>query len=426
MGWAKVKYIEELWAHEDLFGDSEIMKFCDPEAGVDGIRYYGSFTWKYNTGKSDTFDILFIPCQTLPVASEFTLDGHTFRSRNGFCLYVYSPSGTIYALTTFVEEMAAAYTIEEDVLLRAVELHAKYESMLYGSVLTEMPQEDPADDLLRVKATYLMNIGSVPRFEEPYGERYYGNFSGYDIVFMSYKMNATQTQTIAGETFYYGTYFWLYAIKDWQIEVLQVVYKEGLVTQEDIVQLALIHRITHYPGEVLDEIKHNVQDFDKWLNKALTSEYADPSKLNLEQFFLSAFREADNAVTASERAQIKELFAHNPDYQELIDRLDITRLPVERMNEVLQTCFGITLEDIDEAGFKDLHYLETTNCYYIIGGGASGTEDFQAQSIEVLHDGSICVYYTANEDDTVYALTLVWKGDGYKIHSNMRVPIQIQ
>ena len=27
-------------------------------------------------------------------------------------------------------------------------------------------------------------------------------------------MNATQTQTIGGETFYYGTYFWLYAIKE--------------------------------------------------------------------------------------------------------------------------------------------------------------------------------------------------------------------
>lgn len=160
-------------------------------------------------------------------------------------------------------------------------------------------------------------------------------------------------------------------------------------------------------------------NLDSWYNKALTCEYATPAQLDMEAFFLAAFREDDNAVTASERAQLKELFTHNPDYQEVIDRLDITRLPVERMNKVLQEYFGITLEDIDEAGFKDLHYLESTNSYYIIGGGASVTMGFRALSVQTMEDGSICVSYTANWEDTVYVVTLMPQGDGYQILSNV-------
>ena len=398
------------------------MKFCDPEEGIDGIRYYGSFTWKYNSGKSDTYDILFVPCKNLPVASEFTLEGHTFRSRNSFCLYIYSASSTLYPLTTFVEEMAPAYTIEEDVLVRAVELHAEYESALYGSVLTEMPQEKPADNLLRVKAAYLMNIGSVPRFGEPDGERYYGNFSGYDIVFMIWPtdMNATLTGTIGGQTFYYHRYFSLFAIKDWQLEELAVVFKEGHISQEDIVQLAKIHEIANNPKKALEEINELFGNLTSWYNKALTSDYDTPSQLVLSQFFLNAFPEEDNKVSDSERAELKALYGND-----LIDFLDITRLPVDRMNQVLQEYFGITLDEFDVAADRDLHYLESTDCYYIIGGGASCVMDFKAHAIETNANGTITVYYTANWDDIEYMLTLVWNGEGYRILSNEIRPLEV-
>ncbi len=427
----RIELIEDSWAKENKAGFAENLKFCHAATGMDGIRRYYSFMKEDYKGQNQRYDILYIPCQALPVPTEFTFSGHTFRSRNAFGLYVFSSQHldsldvTLNLFIPLVEYINSS-TIEETALLVSVQMHNLYEEELYGSFLNEMPQENPADDLLRLKAAWLVNFGQVPAFEDVNGPRYYGTFSGYDIIFSPTQLTATQTQTIGGESFSHTSSFELLAFKDWQFYKLQDVYDQGLISQKNIVQLAQIHREPIDQEAVLAELDALVGDFDSWYNKVLTCEYDTPSQLVLSQFFLNAFREDGNKVTDSERAQLKDLFAHNPDYQVIMDRLDITRLPVERMNEVLQTCFGITLEDIDEAGFKDLVYLESTNCYYIIGGGASVTMDFQAQSIEVLYDGSICVYYTANGDDTVYALTLVWKGDGYKIRSNMRVPIQIQ
>jgi maltose-binding protein MalE len=179
---------------------------------------------------------------------------------------------------------------------------------------------------------------------------------------------------------------------------------------------AVVEQPNWEQNEALASLVKLVGDVDSWYNKALSCEYASPEQLDLGVFFLNAFREESNLVTDSERAQLKNLYG-----SDLIDILDITRLPVERMNAVLQEYFGITLEDIDEAGFKDLHYLESTNCYYIIGGGASGIMDFKALSVETLHDGSICVYYTANWDDAVYAFTLTATDNGYRIASNRKM-----
>lgn len=176
------------------------------------------------------------------------------------------------------------------------------------------------------------------------------------------------------------------------------------------------------PTEPIDE---ELADFNSlfgelgsWYNKALCCEYATPAQLELWTFFLSAFNEESNQVTDSERAQLKDLIG-NPDVYDSIDNLDITRLPADRMNQVLQDYFGITLDDIDDAGFAGQLYLESTDCYYIIGGGAAVVKEFNAVSVEYMDDGSIRVYYTANWTNTVYVVTLMPHGDGYRILSNV-------
>ena len=176
------------------------------------------------------------------------------------------------------------------------------------------------------------------------------------------------------------------------------------------------------PTEPIDEelAKFNALfgELGSWYNKALCCEYATPAQLELWTFFLSAFNEESNQVTDSERAQLKDLIG-NPDVYDHIDNLDITRLPADRMNQVLQDYFGITLDDIDDAGFAGQLYLESTDCYYIIGGGAAVVKEFNAVSVEYMDDGSIRVYYTANWTNTVYVVTLMPHGDGYRILSNV-------
>jgi hypothetical protein len=172
------------------------------------------------------------------------------------------------------------------------------------------------------------------------------------------------------------------------------------------------------PAEVRADFNALFGELGSWYNKALCCEYATPAQLELWTFFLSAFNEESNQVTDSERAQLKDLIG-NPDVYDSIDNLDITRLPADRMNQVLQDYFGITLDDIDDAGFAGQLYLESTDCYYIIGGGAAVVKEFNAVSVEYMDDGSIRVYYTANWTNTVYVVTLMPHGDGYRILSNV-------
>ena len=179
---------------------------------------------------------------------------------------------------------------------------------------------------------------------------------------------------------------------------------------------------TTQPTEPIDEevAKFNALfgELGSWYNKALTCEYETPAQLKLSFFFLAAFNEDSNQITDSERAQLKAVYDGNDNF---IDFLHITRLPVYRMNRLLMDYFAITLDEIEDAGFAELLYLQSVDCYYIIGGGASCTMDFNAISVETLEDGLICVYYTANYEDTVYVVTLMPYGDGYRILSNLAV-----
>ena len=414
----RIALIEDSWAKENKAGFAQNMKFCHAAAGVDGIRHYYSFMKEDYKGQNQRYDILYIPCQALPVATEFTFSGHTFRSRNGFGLYVFSSQHlealdvTLNLFIPLVEYINSS-TIEETALLVSVQMHNLYEEELYGSFLKEMPKVDPADDLLRLKAAWLVNFGQVPAFEDVRGPRYYGTFSGYAIVFEQTNLTVVQTQTIGGQSFTHGYSFVLYAIKDWQLYLLEDVYAQGLISQEDIVQLAQVHRGWGREDTEMAALEELFADVDSWYNRAIVSQYSDPTQIKLELLFYVGFEGESRDPTDKEWEQLKDERGFNIN-------MDLIRLPVDRMNEVLMDLFGITLEDMDTTAFENLVYLESTNCYYHMVTDFECVDNFHAESMQTNEDGSISLYYTANWDDTLYAVTLMVTDDGYRIISNMK------
>ena len=158
------------------------------------------------------------------------------------------------------------------------------------------------------------------------------------------------------------------------------------------------------------------ESLGSWYNVALVCEYATPEKIDLYEFFLNGFMGEPTEPTDAELEELRDM----PGF---MIELGLKRLPVQKMNQVLRDCFGITLDKIDKAGFEGLIYLERTDCYYIIGDGASCVLDFNALSVETMEDGAICVYYMkydVYDEDAVYVVTLVPDGDDYKICSNVR------
>lgn len=152
-------------------------------------------------------------------------------------------------------------------------------------------------------------------------------------------------------------------------------------------------------------------------NWALTSQYANPTFVDLELLFYLGFSDESLKPTDAEWEELKDIPGFDINF-------DLVRLPVDKMNQVLTRYFGITLEDVDASGFEGLVYLESTNCYYRMGTDTEVVENFKATAVEDLEDGTVRLSYTG----TSYALggngtgvaVLKPVGDGYQIVSNKK------
>ena len=177
------------------------------------------------------------------------------------------------------------------------------------------------------------------------------------------------------------------------------------------------------PTEPIDEelAKFNALfgELGSWYNKALDYEYTTPTETMDWEIFSGAFRDESNQISDSEISELKAMY---PESVEAIENLDIHRLPVDRINQVLTQLFGITLADMDDSVVSGLPYIERTDCYYLIGGGVGGVMNFNALSVEHQEDGTIRLTYTQDcwrGDATMYVVTLMPYGDSYRILSNL-------
>ena len=148
-----------------------------------------------------------------------------------------------------------------------------------------------------------------------------------------------------------------------------------------------------------------------WYNKALLCQYTSPAQLKLKVLFYSGFAGESQKPTDAEWAELMDQPGFDINY-------DLIRLPADKMNQVLTDYFGITLDEIDDAGFENLVFLESTNCYYHMASDAMAVENFKATAVETQENGAIRVSYTAGYNDAAYVVTLMPNGEGYRILSN--------
>ena len=155
--------------------------------------------------------------------------------------------------------------------------------------------------------------------------------------------------------------------------------------------------------------------FDKpgsWYRRALTSSYNDPADANIAHFFSQGFPD-EGPITDVEWNELKDVpgFARNK---------NLRRLPSNRMDEVLTQVFGLTLDQMNGIGIEKLVYLESTNCYYLMGGEDTVSE---LHFTETPHMG--CNYYTNSKFDS-WAVYITFNKAGPQVQQNsMTSPQQV-
>ena len=153
---------------------------------------------------------------------------------------------------------------------------------------------------------------------------------------------------------------------------------------------------------------------DRWYPQALFMEFDDPRNIRLKDFLFDSCKPWPFKHFTDD-AERKELF----DQLGLEDlRYDWTGIEASTVEEILQTVFGLSLDDFTDEAKKGYYYLESTDCYYY---GAEWTESvFHVTVVGVrqLDNGNVEVYYTlGNGIDKGFA-TLKPVGDSYIVVAN--------
>lgn len=76
----------------------------------------------------------------------------------------------------------------------------------------------------------------------PDSKYYYGVFSGCDVWFSSSILAMEEEKIIGGYSFFYGYCFYIWVAKDKIVYDLGTAYNLGLVTDEDLAELSVIHK----------------------------------------------------------------------------------------------------------------------------------------------------------------------------------------
>ena len=151
-------------------------------------------------------------------------------------------------------------------------------------------------------------------------------------------------------------------------------------------------------------------------NYALGQEYTSPMELDLREFFGNGFV-GEKTATEAELSELQPYLENS-----FFGESHFHRLPKDKMDEELQKCFGITLDDLPDTAFESLIYLASSDSYCFFASSVHGiVEGFEAKTVEHLDDGTIKVTYKKRTLEIAeYIAILKPNGDGYFVLSNQK------
>ncbi len=130
--------------------------------------------------------------------------------------------------------------------------------------------------------------------------------------------------------------------------------------------------------------------------------FVKPENINLRTLFNNGFWENGNylAFTEEEQAFIES--------ENMVQELDIFKLPVVKMDQVLRDYLGITFEQSHKVAFYSNEYFQATNCYFGYASGAAGVLEYT-----MLHG-------SREENGTVHLICLVNEYPGTTVKLTLR------
>ncbi|MBE6986941.1 MAG: M56 family metallopeptidase [Ruminococcaceae bacterium] len=146
---------------------------------------------------------------------------------------------------------------------------------------------------------------------------------------------------------------------------------------------------------------------------ALGFEFTDPKEIGLYDFFRGSL--GPDTATDAEMEELKQHYSEN-----WLEKAKLYRLPKNKMNAELQRYFGISLEDLPDTAYRNLTYLESSDCYCFVDTTSNVyVKNYEVQSVEYQDDGTVKVEYISSASTVgKHIVMLKPNGGDFQILSN--------
>jgi len=166
-----------------------------------------------------------------------------------------------------------------------------------------------------------------------------------------------------------------------------------------------------------DELKKYAEYFSEygtWYTQALTCFYDSVKMVDLYELFYNGFKDLiAEGLTDAEKSYLKGL--DRPMYG------DVFRVPLEKMDEVLQQYFGIQYEKTAKVGTDQLDYWKETDSFYMGHGDTNATRMVPYAGVQ-RPNGNIVLFYEHEWSYNGYCMvTIKPTADGIRIVANQKV-----